>query len=127
MLHGRRFEALTAILDTAASPEKMTVALETIIMASYITLANFTEQGARAIKNSPERFEAFKSLAESAGVSVKSVHWTLGAYDLVLVVEGNEEAVATLNMKIAALGNVRTQTLRGFTATEMRKLVSGLS
>jgi uncharacterized protein with GYD domain len=96
-------------------------------MASYITLANFTDQGARAIKNSPERFEAFKATAEGAGVSVKSVHWTLGAYDMVLVVEGNEEAVATLNMKLAALGNVHTQTLRGFTAAEMRKLVSGLS
>lgn len=96
-------------------------------MASYITLANFTDQGARAIKNSPERFEAFKALAEGAGIAVKSAHWTLGAYDLVLVLEGNEEAVAALNMKMAALGNVRTQTLRGFTSTEMRKLVSGLS
>jgi uncharacterized protein with GYD domain len=95
-------------------------------MASYITLANFTDQGARSIKSSPERFEAFKSLAEAAGVSVKSVHWTLGAYDLVLVTEGNEDALATLNMKMAALGNVRTQTLRGFTPTEMRKLVAAL-
>ena len=95
-------------------------------MASYITLANFTDQGARSIKSSPERFETFKSLAEAAGVSVKSVHWTLGAYDLVLVTEGNEDALATLNMKMAALGNVRTQTLRGFTPTEMRKLVAGL-
>jgi uncharacterized protein with GYD domain len=101
--------------------------MESIVMASYITLANFTDQGARAIKNSPERFDAFKSLAESAGVSIKSVHWTLGAYDLVLVLEGNEEAVASLNMKTAALGNVRTQTLRGFTPAEMRKLVAGLS
>ena len=95
-------------------------------MASYITLANFTDQGARSIKGSPERFEAFKSLAEAAGVTVKSVHWTLGAYDIVLVTEGDEAALATLNMKMAALGNVRTQTLRGFTPTEMRKLVAGL-
>ncbi|HWI10391.1 MAG TPA: GYD domain-containing protein [Burkholderiaceae bacterium] len=95
-------------------------------MATYITLANFTDQGARAIKGSPDRFEAFKALAESSGVSVKSAHWTLGAYDLVLVAEGTEEAVAALNMKTAALGNVRTQTLRGFTPAEMRKLVAGL-
>ncbi len=95
-------------------------------MASHITLANFTDQGARSIKGSPERFEAFKSLAEAAGITVKSVHWTLGAYDIVLVTEGDEAALATLNMKMAALGNVRTQTLRGFTPTEMRKLVAGL-
>jgi len=95
-------------------------------MPAYIILANFTDQGARTIKDSPDRFEAFKSAAEAAGVSVKSVHWTTGAYDLVLVTEGPEEAAMTLNLKTAALGNVRTQTLRGFNVTEMRKLVAGL-
>ncbi len=93
-------------------------------MPAYITLANFTDQGARTIKDSPERFEAFKSLAEGAGVTVKSVHWTTGAYDIVLVTEGPEDAVMALNIKMAALGNVRTQTLRGFSISEMRKLVT---
>lgn len=95
-------------------------------MPSYITLASFTDQGARTIKESPERFEAFKALAESAGVTVKSVHWTQGAYDIVLVSEGQEDAVMSLNLKMAALGNIRTQTLRGYSITEMRKLVSTL-
>jgi uncharacterized protein with GYD domain len=96
------------------------------VMPAFITLANFTNQGARTIKDSPDRFEAFKSLAEGAGVTIKSVHWTTGAYDIVLVAEGPEDALMTLNMKMAALGNIRTQTLRGFTITEMRKLVAGL-
>jgi uncharacterized protein with GYD domain len=95
-------------------------------MPTFITLANFTDQGARAIKDSPERFEAFKSMAEAAGVSIKSVHWTTGAYDLVLITEGDESALMTLNMKMASLGNVRTQTLRGFGPDEMRKLVAGI-
>ena len=95
-------------------------------MPAFITLANFTDQGARTIKESPERFEAFKSLAEAAGITVKSVHWTTGAYDLVLVTEGPEEAVMALSIQTAALGNIRTQTLRGFSATEMRTMVSGL-
>ena len=95
-------------------------------MPAYITLANFTEQGARNIKDSPKRYEAFKSAAEAAGVSIKSVHWTTGAYDIVVVSEGTEDAVMALALKTAALGNVRTQTLRAFTATEMGKLVTGL-
>ena len=95
-------------------------------MPAFITLANFTDQGARTIKDSPERFEAFKSLAEAAGITVKSVHWTTGAYDIVLITEGPEEAVMSLTIQTAALGNIRTQTLRGFSATEMRTLVSGL-
>lgn len=95
-------------------------------MPAYITLANFTDQGARTIKDSPERYEAFKASAEGAGVSIKSVHWTTGAFDMVLVCEGPEDALMTLNMKVAALGNVRTQTLRGFTPAEMRKLVAAI-
>lgn len=95
-------------------------------MPAYITLANFTDQGARTIKDSPDRFEAFKALAEGAGVTIKSVHWTTGAYDIVLVSEGPEDALMTLNMKMAAMGNIRTQTLRGFSISEMRKLVTGL-
>ena len=95
-------------------------------MPAYITLANFTDQGARTIKDSPERFEAFKSLAEAGGITVKSVHWTTGAYDIVLVTEGPEDALMTLNLKMAALGIVRTQTLRGFSSAEMRKLVAAI-
>jgi uncharacterized protein with GYD domain len=95
-------------------------------MAAYITLANFTDQGARTIKDSPARFEAFKAAAEATGISIKSVHWTTGAFDLVLVSEGSEEAVMKVTMKTAMLGNIRTQTLRGFSLEEMKKLAAGL-
>jgi uncharacterized protein with GYD domain len=95
-------------------------------MATYVTLANFTEQGARNVKESPQRFEAFKSAAEAAGVKVLSVHWTQGQYDIVLITEGAEEAQMTLALKTAALGNVRTQTLRAYNITEMRKFVASL-
>ena len=88
-------------------------------MPAFITLANFTDQGARAIKDSPDRFEAL-------GIAVKSVHWTTGAYDIVIVAEGPEEAVMALNLQIAALGNVRTHTLRGFSPVEMRNMVASL-
>ena len=95
-------------------------------MPAYITVVNFTDQGARNIKDSPERFEAFKRLTEAAGITVKSVHWTQGAYDLVLVTEGPEEATMVTALKMASLGNVRTQTLRGYSASEMRQFVGKL-
>lgn len=95
-------------------------------MPAYITLANFTDQGARAIKDSPDRFEAFKAMAEGAGVTIKSVHWTNGAYDIVLVTEGPEEGLMGLNLKMASLGNVRTQTLRAYSISEMRKFLSAV-
>lgn len=96
-------------------------------MPAYIPLANFTDQGARSIKDSPARFEAFKAMAESAGVSVKSVLWTTGAFDIVLVSDGPEEAVMGMNLNMATMGNIGTQTWRAFSLAEMTKLVAGLA
>jgi uncharacterized protein with GYD domain len=42
------------------------------------------------------------------------------------MVEEYAGQLATSTMKMAALGNVRTQPLRGFTPAEMCKLVAGL-
>ncbi len=95
-------------------------------MATFITLATFTDQGIRNVKDSPDRFVAFKGAAEQLGLSVKAAYWTVGSYDLVLIVEGNEETATTLLLKTGALGNVRTQTLRGYSEQEFRRLLSGL-
>jgi uncharacterized protein with GYD domain len=93
-------------------------------MATFITLMNFTDQGIRNVKDSPARYEAFRTVAEKLGVTVKSVYWTVGQYDVVLVVEGSDEAVTSALLKLGSLGNVRTQTLRGFSAEEMKRIVS---
>ncbi|BCR03653.1 GYD domain-containing protein [Desulfuromonas versatilis] len=95
-------------------------------MATFITLINFTDQGIRNVKDSPARFEAFKAMAESLGLTVKSAYWTVGNYDIVIVVEGPEEAAVTALLKTGSLGNVRTQTLRGFSAEEMKRLLANM-
>jgi uncharacterized protein with GYD domain len=93
-------------------------------MATFITLANFTDQGIKGVKDSPKRAEAFKAMAAKAGASVKSVYWTLGHYDLVVVVEAPDAATATsLNLAVAALGNVRTETLTAFSAEEFGRIL----
>jgi uncharacterized protein with GYD domain len=95
-------------------------------MPVYVTLASFTDQGARSVKESPARYEGFKAQAEAAGIKIHSMHWTTGAYDIVLVAEGSEEAIMKLSLQTAAMGNIRTQTMRGFTAAEMKKFVAGM-
>jgi uncharacterized protein with GYD domain len=92
-------------------------------MATYVTLVNFTDQGIRNIKDSPERLAAFRSLAEKAGVAIRGVHYTVGAYDIVTVVEGSDEAVTAALLKLGSMGNVRTQTMRAFSAEEMKAIV----
>ena len=93
-------------------------------MATYIHLVNFTDQGARNIKETPNRAEAFQALAAKMGVQVKSIFWTSGQYDLVLTTEGSDEAVMATLAASASLGNVRTQTLRAFNAAEIKKIIS---
>jgi len=92
-------------------------------MATFISLLNFTEQGIKDVKESPRRYEAFRVMAEKLGVTVKDGYYTVGRYDLVLVLEGSDEAVTAAVLKAGSLGNVKSETLRGFSLEEMRKII----
>jgi uncharacterized protein with GYD domain len=96
-------------------------------MATFISLINFTDQGIRNVKDSPARPEAFKAMAEKLDVAVKSAYYTVGNYDIVIVTEGTDEAAMAALLKVASLGNVRTQTLRGFSVDEIKKIIGKLS
>ena len=96
-------------------------------MATFISLVNFTDQGIRNVKDSPDRLNAFRAMAEKMGVSVKSVYYTVGNYDIVLVAEGSEEAVTVALLKVGTHGNVRSQTLRGFSPDEMKQIIGNMS
>jgi uncharacterized protein with GYD domain len=95
-------------------------------MATYVVLVNFTDQGIRSVGDSPKRYEAFKAAAEKLEVQVKSAYWTVGAYDVVTTLEGTDEAVTAALLKLGSAGNVRTQTLRAFTAEEFGRIVKKL-
>ena len=92
-------------------------------MATYITLVNFTDLGIRAIKDSPNRADAFRQMAQKLDITVRDVYWTAGQYDVIAVVDGPDEAVTTAVLTLGAEGNVRTQTLRAFSEAEMRKII----
>jgi uncharacterized protein with GYD domain len=62
-------------------------------------------------------------MAEKLGVMVKDLYYTVGHYDLVAVMEGSDEAVTTALLKVGSLGNVRTETLRGFSLDDMKKII----
>jgi uncharacterized protein with GYD domain len=94
-------------------------------MATFISLVNLTAQGVKDLKASPDRAGKFKAVAQKAGVTVKELYWTIGAYDVVMILEApDDETVAGVLVGLAALGNVKTQTMRGFNATEMKEIIS---
>jgi len=66
-------------------------------MATYIVLVNFTDQGIRNVKQSPDRYKSLIPVAEKLGVKMKDIHWTMGAYDAVGIADApNDEAMTTL-------------------------------
>jgi uncharacterized protein with GYD domain len=93
-------------------------------MPTYILLASFTEQGIKNVKDSPKRADAFKDMAKKSGATVKETFWTLGQYDIVAIVEApDDETMTAIGLNIGKAGNVRTQTLRAFSVTDMKKIL----
>ena len=89
-------------------------------MATYIALLKFTEQGIRNVKDTTKRAAAATEAAAKMGVKFTDLFWTLGRYDLAIVAEApDEETMTALMLKLASLGNVKSQTLRAFRAKEM--------
>jgi uncharacterized protein with GYD domain len=93
------------------------------VMARYIALLTYTDQGAKNIKKSTSRAHTFDKLAEKSGVKIEGQYWTLGRYDGVLILNADDEAKALHWLtELAALGNVRTHTLQAFVDDEFEKI-----
>jgi uncharacterized protein with GYD domain len=118
---GENAAPLQAMRCASRPPRRIPQRRSTV--ATFISLVSFTDQGIRNVKDSPDRFEAFRALAQKAGVTVKSVYYTVGSCDMVTIVEGAEDAVTAVLLKVGSLGNVRSQTLRAFSVDEMRAIL----
>ncbi len=94
-------------------------------MARYITLLQFTDQGAKHVKQSTARAHAFDQLAAKAGVQVEGQYWTMGQCDGVLILcAESEKKILHLLTELAALGNVRTRTMQAFVDKEFDEIIS---
>ncbi len=82
-------------------------------MSTYIMLCNWTDQGIRHVKDSPDRLDAARQLCRQHGAEITEFYMTMGAYDMGVVIDApNEEEFAKLAISIAKGGNTRTTTLR---------------
>lgn len=96
-------------------------------MATFIALGNFTDQGIRSVKDTVKRADMVKEAAQKAGVTMKDIMWTLGAYDMVVTFEAADDAAMTaFALAVGAAGNVRTQTMRAFNRSEMSAILAKL-
>ena len=96
-------------------------------MAMYVSLVQFTDQGIRGIKDTVKRSEAAMAEAEKMGMRIVQPLWTMGAYDVVVLLEApNDETMSAFTLKIGSMGSVKTHTMRAFTKDEMEKLLAKL-
>jgi uncharacterized protein with GYD domain len=97
-------------------------------MTTYIMLANWTDNGARNVKDSPTRLDAAKKALGSMGGEFKSFFMTMGDYDIVAVYEAPDDAVAArFCLQLGMQGSIRTRTLKAFPEAAYREIVRSVS
>jgi uncharacterized protein with GYD domain len=96
-------------------------------MPTYIMLANWTDQGAQKVKESPRRVDTAKRALADMGGEFKNLYMTMGDYDLIMIYEAPDDAVAArFTLVLGMLGTVRTKTLKAFPEAAYREIVASL-
>src|SRR5262249_22448818 len=97
-------------------------------MPTYLVLGNFTDQGIRNVKDTAKRTEAYRAMAKKCGCTVKESYWLMGQFDMMALVDAPDEASMTaLSLSANSLDNVRTQTSRAFTASEIEPILAKMA
>jgi uncharacterized protein with GYD domain len=96
-------------------------------MSTYIMLANWTDQGAAKIRESPRRLDTAKKALADMGGEFKGFYMTMGDYDLVMIYDAPDDAVsARFTLLLGQLGSVRTRTLKAFPEAAYREIIASL-
>lgn len=93
-------------------------------MTTYVSLINWTEQGIKGFRDTTQRAEEFSKLVESSGGRVRELVWTVGEYDLICIADfPDDETGAAALLQVGATGNIRSKTMRAFSAGEMAGII----
>lgn len=94
-------------------------------MATFVSLVNWTEQGAKGYGDAISRSKDAMKAAEALGGRFISLYWTMGPYDLVAITEfPDDETASAYALKLGAQGNVRTVTMRAYTSGDMERILA---
>jgi uncharacterized protein with GYD domain len=96
-------------------------------MPTYVSLINWTDQGIKNFKDTTKRAKDAEAAMGKLGVRFQSILWTVGPYDIVAVVEADDDEGATAALlALGAQGNLRSTTMRAYNADEMSRIVGKL-
>ena len=93
-------------------------------MPTYVSLLHWTDQGIKNYKDTISRAADFTKVVESSGGRVRELLWTVGEYDLVSVADFPDDETGTACLlQVGSLGNIRSNTMRAFSADEMTTII----
>jgi uncharacterized protein with GYD domain len=96
-------------------------------MPTYVMLARWTDQGIRTIQENPRRIDAARKILEEMGGQFRSFHVTMGEYDLVVIYDAPDDAVAArFTLILGQTGNVRSSSLKAFPEEAFRQIIASL-
>jgi uncharacterized protein with GYD domain len=99
---------------------------EETVMPTYISLANWTDQGRRDVKQSLQRADRTDQLAQKYGCNLH-LYWTVGPYDFVAITEApDEESARALTLEVDSGGAVKSTVLRAYDREEMSSILERL-
>ena len=96
-------------------------------MPTFVTLLNYTDQGIRNAKGSPERQQQVEQRLQQLGGRFIGHYLTMGPYDFVLIWEAPDQETATRFMLgVGAAGNVRTTTMAALPQEQFQTILRSL-
>ncbi len=96
-------------------------------MPTYVVLMNWTDQGIRTARDTVHRREQADALAQKYGAKIEQSYWTVGPYDLVVVVQApDDESATAMLLELGTAGNLRTTTLRAYDRDQMSGIIQRL-
>ncbi|MGW9479609.1 GYD domain-containing protein [Saccharomonospora azurea] len=95
-------------------------------MTTAIGFLKWTDGGARAYRDTVDRYEATNELANRLGVTVSAIYWTPGGpYDIVCVLESDDpDKITAFGLESLTKGNLRLQWATAYASDQMRELLS---
>jgi uncharacterized protein with GYD domain len=94
------------------------------VLASFVVLGKWTEQGIRNVQAAPERIKTTHSMIEKSGGKM-TLYYTLGKYDFVMIVEvPNDAAIMAILLCLGSMGNVRTVSMKAWTEEEGARILT---
>jgi uncharacterized protein with GYD domain len=96
-------------------------------MPTYVTLMKWTEQGVKTARETVNRGEQARQAIEGMGGRLHTTLWVQGAYDVVAIAEWpDEDSAMAFLLATGMQGNLRTETMRAFTAEDMQRILQKL-